>query len=393
MPGTAIVSFADLQDADLTVDAVYKGGSLGDIRDDPIGRLLGCGNAGGFRYVGRAPEYRMAVLYSSLNDPDWPDFLDPVTGRFVYYGDNKTPGRPVGSKKGNRLLEHVFRSLHARPEDRRGVPPFFIFTKGPAGYDAVFRGLAAPGAAGVPETEDLVAIWRTTRGQRFQNYRAIFTILDIPVIPRSWIRDIQCGKPASPDCPGSWLEWQDKGVYRALTGHRTVAWRSQREQLPSTAAGRRVLHVIHKHFAADPYGFEACAAELLHLMDERIGIAEVTRRSADGGRDLIGEYRVGPGDNTISIDFAVEAKCFAPGTAVGVRHTSRLISRLRHRQFGVLMTTSYLAAQAYRELIEDAHPVLVISGGDIVRILADAGHGTPRSVLSIAAPCVPLAAA
>jgi hypothetical protein len=33
----------------------------------------------------------------------------------------------------------------------------------------------------------------------------------------------------------------------------------------------------------------------------------------------------------------------------GVREMSRLISRLRHRQFGVLVTTSYVDNQAYRE--------------------------------------------
>jgi hypothetical protein len=55
---------------------------------------------------------------------------------------------------------------------------------------------------------------------------------------------------------------------------------------------------------------------------------------------------------------------------------SRLISRLRHRQFGVLVTTSYLAPQAYEELREDDHPVVVISARDIVEILKRQGIGT-----------------
>ncbi|MCP1762460.1 O-acetyl-ADP-ribose deacetylase (regulator of RNase III) [Bradyrhizobium japonicum] len=36
----------------------------------------------------------------------------------------------------------------------------------------------------------------------------------------------------------------------------------------------------------------------------------------------------------------LEAKCYGSGNSVGVREMSRLISRLRHRQFGVLVTTS-----------------------------------------------------
>ncbi|HFD86497.1 MAG TPA: restriction endonuclease, partial [Gammaproteobacteria bacterium] len=66
----------------------------------------------------------------------------------------------------------------------------------------------------------------------------------------------------------------------------------------------------------------------------------------------------------------LEAKCYAPsGKGVGVKELSRLISRLRHRQFGILVTTSYLASQAYRELKEDGHPVVILCGADIAGLL------------------------
>jgi hypothetical protein len=48
---------------------------------------------------------------------------------------------------------------------------------------------------------------------------------------------------------------------------------------------------------------------------------------------------------------------------------SRLISRLRHRQFGILVTTSYVHDQAYKEIKTDGHPVVVISAIDIVHTL------------------------
>ena len=69
------------------------------------------------------------------------------------------------------------------------------------------------------------------------------------------------------------------------------------------------------------------------------------------------------------LGFALEAKCYAPTSSVGVRETSRLISRLRYRQFGILVTTSYLDTQAYREIREDGHPVIVLAGVDIVEML------------------------
>jgi hypothetical protein len=59
---------------------------------------------------------------------------------------------------------------------------------------------------------------------------------------------------------------------------------------------------------------------------------------------------------------------------------SRLISRLRHRQFGILVTTSYLDRQAYREIKEDGHPIIVVSAVDIVGILKKSGIATVRDL-------------
>ena len=84
---TRITPYTDLQDADLIVDAIYEGDPEGNIRNEPISKLLGCGNQGGFRKVGSPAKY--VVLFSSLEDRDWPDGLDTTTGLFVYYGDNK----------------------------------------------------------------------------------------------------------------------------------------------------------------------------------------------------------------------------------------------------------------------------------------------------------------
>ncbi len=54
-------------------------------------KLMGTGNQGGFRSLGSVANdtVRLCVLYSSLRESDWPDFLDPETGRFIYYGDNR----------------------------------------------------------------------------------------------------------------------------------------------------------------------------------------------------------------------------------------------------------------------------------------------------------------
>src|SRR5206468_8065824 len=95
----------------------------------------------------------------------------------------------------------------------------------------------------------------------------------------------------------------------------------------------------------------------------------------DGGRDAIGRYLIGLGEDPVYAEFSLEAKCYRPpldgqaANTVGVKEVSRLISRIRHRQFGVLVTTSVIARQAYEEVREDRHPIVFFSGGDIVNTL------------------------
>jgi hypothetical protein len=65
---------------------------------------------------------------------------------------------------------------------------------------------------------------------------------------------------------------------------------------------------------------------------------------------------------------------------VGVKQISRLISRLRHRQFGILVTTSYLDVYTYKEIKEDQHPIIVISARDIAELLKRNGKGDVSNV-------------
>ena len=60
---------------------------------------------------------------------------------------------------------------------------------------------------------------------------------------------------------------------------------------------------------------------------------------------------------------------------------SRLISRLQHRQFGVVMvTTSFVNKQAYQEVTDDGHPVLIVAGRDIADALTRSNYSDTRSV-------------
>ena len=103
----------------------------------------------------------------------------------------------------------------------------------------------------------------------------------------------------------------------------------------------------------------------------------MTRPWRDGGRDATGKLRIGKGSASIEVTFALEAKCYSPANSVGVREISRLISRIKHREFGVLLTTSFVNQQAYSEVVEDRHPVIIVTAHDIIGLLRAAGHDTP----------------
>ena len=388
-----IVPHEELIDADLIIDAVYEGAAGCQLSGEALSKLLpGTGNLGGFRAAGRGDNKKFVVLYTSGEDKDWPDRLDLNTGQFLYYGDNKTPGHELHDTGpgGNRILRRVFDLLHSTPPDRLRIPPFFIFKKYPTPASArsvQFKGLAAPGFSGLPATADLVAVWKTSKGQRFQNYQATFTVLDAPVLDRAWLRDLVDGDSiTSKKAPHAWSEWVRKGRYRALTAESTTVVRGQEAQFPDSPVKVAILEMVWKHFKDGPHAFEAFAARVFQMHDQRVIIDEITNAAVDGGRDAIGKYLLGLSDDPVYAEFSLEAKCYRPplngqtANSVGVKEVSRLISRIRHRQFGVLVTTSVIGRQAYEEVREDRHPIIFFCGKDIADILTTSGFNTPELV-------------
>ncbi len=371
-----------LSTADLCVDAVYQGGRAGNASDDPFSPLLTVSNMGGFRYRGNLEALEMVVLTTTLADPEWPDELDEETGVFTYFGDNKRPGRALHDtpRYGNELLKRLFEFANGGKEERRRVPPILVFSNTGQWRDVVFVGLAVPGTTDLRPAEDLVAVWKNSKGHRFQNYRARFTILDVPVVSRKWIADVLNRNPSSDNTPFAWSTWVETGQRHPLRASRSVEYRTKLEQLPRERVGLSIIEAIHSYFEERPTEFEKCAAAVTRMLLPEIASLDVTRPSRDGGRDAVGQLRIGTGPGSILVDFALEAKCYGKSESVGVRQLSRLISRLRHRQFGILVTTSYLDVYAYKEIKEDQHPIMVISAIDIVELLRRNGLATRGDV-------------
>ncbi len=376
------VVFENLQSADLVVDTVYEGGKDIGKGSDVLHKLMpGCSNSGGFRKVMRKdgsglPAY--VVLYTSMSELAWPDFLDEETGIFRYYGDNRIPGRSLldTPRKGNQLLEFVFDCLNSRDGSIKNIPPFFIFKKTGHGWDVQFLGLAAPGNPKLSPDKDLVAFWRTMDEKRFQNYEAYFTVLDTcEPIDRRWLNALIYNHGDSLQyAPPTWVRFinQGRNGIVPLISKKIPKVPDKYAQLQCDNEGMLCLDRIRSHYSSNAYGFERCAQDLLEKMDEHFQDFSLTRPWRDGGRDALGYYVIGSSSKAnypLRIDCALEAKCYSQDNSVGVKEMSRLISRIRYRQFGIMMTTSFVHKQAYEEVITDGHPILIVTAADIARIL------------------------
>ena len=374
------VKFQDLDKSNLIVDTIYEAGTTANLGSEVLSRLTHVANTGGFRKCKKSVngkkinESAYVCLFSTGEELEWRDELDRTLGRFTYWGDNRKAGNPIckTSLGGNAFLQEIFNNYSLGL--RKKIAPVFVFQKA-GGRDMIFLGLAVPGDRRIRPQDSLVAIWAQNDEGRYQNYKSVFTILDVPEIDRRWLHDLEFNDGyASQYAPEVWKKWVDKATYTPLiTEKNPIQYRRKNEQIPAPSSEAfKMLQAIIDYFP-DPYDFEQCACKIAQIMDPNIIQITPTRRVRDGGRDANGKYRVGNPSNGIELDFALEAKRYKLDDSVGVKETSRLISRIKNRQFGIIVTTSYVGDQAYKEIIEDQHPIIIISGKDIIDILMKAG--------------------
>ncbi len=379
--GQRVFSFEDLSDCPLIVDAIYEGGDKGNVSDDPISKLLPVGNSGGIRKAKKKNSNSIAliVLYTTKTELEWPDELDKETGIFKYYGDNRKPGNEINNTKfgGNKTFEDIFSRTETK-EQRFYMPPIFIFEKAPVNNrsrSVKFLGVAVPGSYTAATVEDsLIAIWRYHGNERFQNYEAYFSILNIPKIHRGWIEDIHNGVSNSKYEPNAWSDYIKHGLKAdlVLQAETSRTFRSVKQQLPVSERDKKMLEWIYEHYSESRDSqtrFERFSKHLIENWDARFQEIDLTRPWRDGGRDGLGYYVIKHANESLRLPFAFEAKCYKFDNGVGVKEVSRLISRIKYREFGILVTTSYVNKQAYEEVKKDGHPILFISGRDLVDIL------------------------
>ena len=378
--------YEELNYADLYIDAIYmsprpaKNGRANDV----LTKLLNVGNSGGFR-AKSGKSY--LVLYLTGYNPAWPDVFDTETGILTYYGDNTEGGIDVDSKRGNRLLHEIFDDLANKQYHK--IPPILIFQNTKEESDVKFLGLAVPGVPNIHADEYFSTVWRTQKGVRFPNYVAKFTVIKLKegqCIKRQWLNALaEKSDEAMELAPLAWKNF----VRRGLIGIEPLAapkveYPKKKEMLPADEEGMNILKIIHRKYGREnSVGFEKFCKKLMYLMDPNFQNINLTRPWKDGGMDAFAEYVIKATSDSekLIVECAMEAKCFNPEkNGVQVRQTARLISRIRHRQFGIFITTSYIADQAYKEVKEDGHPILFCTGKDIVKILKEKAGVTSKNI-------------
>lgn len=355
--------------------------------------MLGTARGGAIRYVNKSNadkyegcgRYAYVVLSTTFDINEWPDRIIRQTGDVFFYGDNRDNKKDINDRLGNKILVDIFECTH-RDEDRQLIPPILLFeTKNKAaekdqetGYSR-FLGLLVPGTAN-SGFNDLVQEWRINNdGDRFPNYRARFTILNVNTVSREWLRKrVEDPEHSDEDAPKEWKDYIERGKnginpLRAETGRNPV---DKKLQLPGeNTPDARMLQAIVSHYNSDSdgnsYGFEVLAAKLVTMFDSNFDNLKITSRSRDGGYDAFGEYKIGPKNHRVPIilNCLIEAKCYARTNSVGVKEVSRLLSRMKLGDIGVFVTTSFVLDHAYRETILDDRKILFITGQDIIDIL------------------------
>jgi hypothetical protein len=288
----------------------------------------------------------------------WNDVIDDRSGVIQYWGDAKysARGKSCDDFSGNKCMKAIFDELLVG--DRRILPPILHFSRISTGR-VVFNALCA--------LESMELTWFEDSGRPIRNYRYGLAILDEEYLSVEWLRERSCAKSTATllrNAPNAWTDF-----VRGRTRRRQI-WtahiRKTEEQLP--IPGSTDEKVLHQLRGLSPEQFEAAIVALFREMKTVEHSITATRFSGDGGFDFYGSFTMPP---PLAYEVALRGEAKRWAKCVGVGEVSRLVARLRRGEYGVFVTTSYYTRQAQKEVFEDAYPVKLFAGVDLVRFLRE----------------------
>ncbi len=297
---------------------------------------------------------RIAGTYAN----PWHDVIDDRAGVIRYWGDAKYSdrGKSCDDFSGNRCLKAIYDELLVG--ERTVLPPILHFSRPSAGK-LVFNGLCA--------LETMELTWFEDQGRPIRNYRCGFIILDDELVNVNWLRARVVATSKNSLLDGASQTWLD--YVRGRTRRRQL-WKAHvldtSTQLPKP--GSLDEKVLQQLYALSPKQFEAVIVALFREIKTIEHSITQTRYVNDNGFDFFGTFTM-PLPVGYEIPFRGEVKRWKQG--VGVGEVSRLVARLRRGEYGIFVTTSYYTRQAQQEIFEDAYPVRLFAGIDLVRFLRE----------------------
>jgi Restriction endonuclease len=209
--------------------------------------------------------------------------------------------------------------------------------------------------------------WFEDSGRPIRNYRYGFSILDNEFVGLDWLRS-RVGATSKQSlldgAPAAWTDYIRGRTRRRKLWKRQV--RSKESQLPKADSSDHGL--LQQLIELTPRQFEAAIVALFQEMKTVEHSITQTRYVNDSGFDFFGTFTMPP-PLGYEVPLRGEVKRWQQG--VGVGEVSRLVARLRRGEYGVFVTTSYYTRQAQEEVLEDAYPVKLFAGIDIVRLLRE----------------------
>lgn len=312
----------------------------------------------------------------------WEDVVDRINGRIWFWGDAKAHDEKRRDDfLGNRRLVSVSEAVNAGRWSE--VPPILHFSKHNKGM-VRFNGLCV--------LTKLEEAWFDDDGVRVRNYRAMLDILPVEDVAVDWLhaRRVESvpatllhdrGRRTHPTLvtgelrnslhagPPAWQRYALDGYYDRLTAYVSRV-RSKPQQLPGP--GTPLRQQLERLWRLNPQVFETRVVEMFQKMEVSHRITQTQYRK-DGGFDFFGSFQLPP-PLRYSIPLKGEVKRYDPsGSGVGPSDVARLVARLQRGEHGVFVTTSYFTQQCQEEVYADKYPAELISGGQLVGMMAQVG--------------------
>ena len=124
---------------------------------------------------------------------------------------------------------------------------------------------------------------------------------------------------------------------------------------------------MYRFYDSRKHAFEMLAArvttEILRESGATYHEGWLTRSGGDGGVDFVGRLDVGPLGSTTPLVVLGQAKCIRPSSSISPEQVARVVARLRRGWIGVFVTTGAFSRQAQVEVVDDAYPLVLVSGG------------------------------